>query len=103
MLTFEHDAEIAKLIPLWSSLSGVRETHLTVNIIPNVQQYGQPYDVMVNLYLPSMWSNSQVAAIQLGLANALSTSLKRPISDIHIISTIVDTGLVVEDGHMITW
>ena len=76
---------------------------MTVNIINSSQQTGKEYAVMANLQLPSMWSSSDISSLQIGLANALAKSFGVSINQIHIVTSIVGSGMVVEDGEELTW
>lgn len=76
---------------------------MTVNIITSQQQYGKAYAVMAHLLLPTAWSPAAVCALQTGLARALSISFALPARQVHVITTRVDSGLVVEDGQVQPW
>lgn len=91
------------LVELWASESGKSAEHMTVNIVTSDRQYGNQYPVMANLLLPSIWSNSDISRLQTGLAKALAKSFNVALNQVHIITNIVDSGLVVEDGQEIKW
>lgn len=91
------------LIDAWSRESGESPEHMTINIIPAIEQVGCPYAVMATLMLPSAWPSPKVSALQLGLAKALASSYQVKESQIHVITTIVDSGMVVERGQEIVW
>jgi hypothetical protein len=91
------------LVQLWSEASGQGSRHMTVNLVRCEHQFGQPYAAMATLYLPSMWSAENVTSLQVGLARALSTYLDQPLEAIHVITRIVEPGLVVEAGEVQWW
>lgn len=91
------------LIELWSIESGLPAEHMTINIITNNQQFGSKYKVMVTLDLPSLWSEQSISSLQRGLAMALSKYFRQPLSEVFIITNIVESGRVVEAGQEITW
>jgi hypothetical protein len=53
--------------------------------------------------LPSHWSKENISKLQLGLAKALSKCLRVSIKQVHIVTNIIDSGLVVENGEETTW
>ncbi len=93
----------ADLIEVWSRESGISSEHMTLNIISCEQQFGNAYAVMASLYLPSMWPSNKISAIQTGLAQALAECFELPLSDVHVITNIVSSGLVVERGQEVSW
>ena len=88
---------------LWARESGKSEEHMTINVIQSHQQFGHHYPVMVNLLLPAAWSDENVSCLQTGLAQALSIYFCLPVSRIHIVTLMVQSGHVVENGHEIRW
>ncbi|AFU97260.2 hypothetical protein [Simiduia agarivorans] len=86
------------LVELWAREAGIDPEHITVNLITRNQQWGKTYKVMANLWLPSVWSDTQVSAIQLGLARALARFYHLHPDDIHVITSVVESGRVVESG-----
>lgn len=91
------------LVELWASESGNSSDHMTVNIITSNQQLGNQYSVMANLLLPSIWTASDISAIQTGLARALAKSFNVALTQVHIVTNIVSSGLVVEEGQEMKW
>ncbi len=91
------------IVAEWAKLSGLSDSHMTVNLITRSAQFGHQYEVMVNLLLPSLWSKENVSKLQLGLAKALSRCLRVSIKQVHIVTSIIDSGLVVENGEELTW
>lgn len=91
------------LIELWASESGQSPDHMTVNILTSTDQLGNKYSVMATLFLPSLWSDSSVSSLQIGLAKALAKYFNLSLGDVHIITHIVESGLVVESGQEEKW
>lgn len=91
------------LIELWAIESSKSSEHMTINIISNTEQHGKNYGIMANLLLPSVWSNKEISLLQMGLAKALSTYFKAPISDVHVVTTQVNSGMVIENGKEQKW
>jgi hypothetical protein len=96
---FESDA----LTALWSEESGVGSEQMTINVIAGVRQYGAPYRVVAFLYLPSLWSSEQVRRLQTGLAGALGRGFAVGPAEIQVITSIVESGQVVEGGETQDW
>ena len=91
------------LVELWSSESDISSEHMTINIIASSKQIGNKYRVMANLYLPSMWSDQNITELQVGLARALAQYFTLALSEVHVVTSIVKSGLVVESGENSTW
>lgn len=91
------------LIELWAGESNLSSDHMTINIITSSNQTGNKYKVMANLALPSIWSASDISALQIGLAKALALYYSLALNEIHVITTTVSSGFVVETGREITW
>lgn len=91
------------LVGLWANESGISSEQMTINIITNHNQFGNNYEVMANLLLPSIWSSTDISSIQVGLAKALAIYFEISVKAVHVITNIVDSGMVVEDGKEIQW
>jgi hypothetical protein len=97
------DVESDRLTALWSEESGVGSEQMTINVIASVRQYGARYRVMAFLYLPSLWSSEQVRRLQVGLARALGRGFSVAPAEIQVITSIVESGQVVEGGETQNW
>lgn len=91
------------LISRWAEISGTSADHMTINLIQAVAQYGVAYRLMADLQLPDLWSADKCRAIQEGLASALSDIFEIPLAEIHVVTQMVSTGQVVEDGKTEIW
>jgi hypothetical protein len=91
------------LIELWSSESKISSEHMTINIITSNEQLGNKYTIMATLLLPSIWSNSNVSSLQIGLAKALASHFKVSLKEVFISTNIVNSGMVVESGKEVKW
>ncbi|MBZ2168147.1 MULTISPECIES: hypothetical protein [Marinobacter] len=94
---------IPNLVELWAQASGVDSKEMTLNVIRADAQVGRHYSVMATLYLPSAWPEDRVISLQTGLAVALSDGLGQPLEKIHVLTLIVGSGHVVEDGKVQNW
>ena len=97
------ELEIDGLTALWSEESGVDSEQMTINVVANARQTGAPYLVMAFLYLPSLWSSKQVRRLQVGLARALSRGFVVAPAEVQVITSLVESGHVVEDGETQDW
>jgi hypothetical protein len=105
---FVHDdvppgLEIDALTALWSEESGVGSGQMTINVIAGTRQTGAPYRVMAFLYLPSLWSSEQLRQLQVGLARALGRGFAVAPAEVQVITSIVESGHVVEAGETQNW
>jgi hypothetical protein len=95
--------EIDALQALWSDEAGIGSEQMTINVIAGTRQTGAPYRVVAFLYLPSLWSSEQVRQLQTGLARALGRGFALAPADIQVITSIVESGQVVEGGETQDW
>ncbi|TGM38594.1 hypothetical protein EHQ92_05685 [Leptospira biflexa] len=58
---------------------------------------------MVILFLPSLWDKSNIERIQLSLDTLLKKHFKLGVSDVFIITNIVQSGNVTENGNIVKW
>ena len=91
------------LVELWSIESGMPADHMTINLIATEHQWGKPYPIMATLLLPSIWSKPDISALQLGLAKALAQGFHLDLGQVQVITHIIDSGRVVENGTEETW
>ncbi len=91
------------LIELWAIESTQSSEHMTINIIPSIEQHGNKYGIMANLFIPTIWQVEDISLLQLGLSRALSSYFKAPINAIHVITTQVNSGMAIEDGKEQQW
>lgn len=91
------------LVQNWSKASGITQKDMTVNIIESVLQSGCGYKIMANLYLPSMWSDSEVSALQVALSKTLAHCFRVPVEQVHVMTEIIKSGMAVEAGESVSW
>lgn len=91
------------IIEFWAKESAQSSEHMTVNFIPSNQQLGDQYFVMATLLLPSMWSSSNISSIQTGLSKALAQYFNIAVDQVHVVTSIINSGMVVEAGQEIKW
>jgi hypothetical protein len=58
---------------------------------------------MAFLYLPSLWSSEQVRVLQTELARALGRGFGLAPAEVQVITSIVESGQVVEGGETQDW
>lgn len=91
------------LVQLWAEASGKSAKHMTVNIQQVSGQFGHHYAVTAQLFLPSIWPPKDVSALQTGLAKSLSRHFSQPLDAILVMTTIIGSGHVVENGTEVRW
>jgi hypothetical protein len=96
-------AEIERLVPLWAEESGVGGEHMTINVVSRSFQEGAGYEVMAFLFLPSLWVPEDVRRLQLGLASALRRAFEVQAGEVQVLTSIVESGHVVENGEIVEW
>jgi phenylpyruvate tautomerase PptA (4-oxalocrotonate tautomerase family) len=95
-------SDAAAIVAAWSQRSGIDADEMTVNLV-DVEQGGKAYEVMAWLYLPSLWSDADVAALGEGLAAALADVLHVDASAVQVLTSVVPPGRVVEAGETLHW
>lgn len=91
------------LIELWAAESGMSSEHMTVNITQYAEQRGNAYNIMAVLYMPSIWCKQDVNLCQTGLAYALTRYFNVNINTVHVMTHILESGMVVENGEIVEW
>ena len=102
-ITLENSGCSESLIELWANESGISSEHMTINIVAASGQVGNKYGAMANLLLPALWSDSDISSLQLGLARALAQHYAIPVSEVHVVTSVVAAGRVVEAGEVVEW
>ena len=97
------DVEFDALTALWSEESGIGSEQMTINLIAGTRQLGAQYRVMAFLHLPSLWTTEQVGQLQVGLARALARGFRLAPAEVHVITSTVEPGHVVEGGEIQDW
>ncbi len=87
----------------WASLIGVDPKDITINVIRDFEQYGQKYVLMIDLFLPSLWSEANVERIQKSLSELMSKHLRIEESEIFIKTLIIKSGHVFSNGKSENW
>jgi len=101
-ITLEHlDAEA--VAEKWAALVPFAESEMTVATSTVTSVGGRVYSAIAELHLPSMWSSDQIERLQEGLAQALAEVLEIEDSRILVITRIVESGRVVEEGSTLRW
>ncbi len=93
----------AEIALQWAADIGVDLSDVTLNAIPLAAQCGKNYTLMVNLYLPSLWPEADVARIQESLVKILSAKLQLNEADIFVLTSIIQSGHVCENGATLRW
>jgi hypothetical protein len=87
----------------WAQSIEVDTEDICINIITGVIQVGRDYSVLVDLHIPSLWTDKEIKKIQLGLLNVLQKHLDIPPEQIFIMTNIIHSGRVVENGEIVAW
>lgn len=95
--------ELEKMVLEWAEVIGVDIKDICINIVTDFIQLGKKYSAMVCLYLPSLWSNNDKERIQMELLNILAKYLRTTEDNIFIVTSIVESGNVVENGEIVKW
>lgn len=91
------------LIENWQRYSGKESDEMTINVMSVQTQAGKSYAMMVQLFLPDLWTQQAIQELQEGLVKAFMQTLSLNQSDVHIITHLVSSGRVCEDGRTLEW
>ena len=91
------------LIDKWAKAADQSSEHMTINLLTLKEQLGNAYQIMASLQLPALWSPKDISSLQTGLAKALSEHFSVPLSTVHVVTNIIESGRVVEDGKEVKW
>ena len=94
---------IGDLVALWSKRTGESAQHMSLNFMLTDLQQGSRYVVMAWLYLPSLWSSVGATRLQIELAQALAEGLEIDLNEVHVVTTMIKSGFVVDDGKQVEW
>lgn len=98
----EVDPHPERIVTAWSHHSGIDPVEMTVNVV-QVHQGGKEYAVIASLYLPSLWSGEEAVRLSEGLAAALADVAQVEPSSVQVLTSILTSGSVVEDGTTLRW
>ena len=96
-------ADVQGLTGVWAEESGIGDEHMTINLIAGTLQDGAAYGITAFLYLPSLWSADHVRQLQVGLASALARGFAVDPVEVQVITSIVESGHVVQNGQTQEW
>ncbi|CAM3536928.1 hypothetical protein VA7868_03929 [Vibrio aerogenes CECT 7868] len=91
------------LIGRWGKYAGKETSDMTVTFTRSEKQFGHPYAVIATLFLPSLWSASAMNALQTGLSEALAVCFSIEPAQILVMTSVIESGLVVEGGEVVMW
>lgn len=95
--------EANSLASKWAKAIHVDVKDICITFIPDCIQGGQQYKILINLYLPSLWSEKNLKNIQITLFNILLNHFQYEKHEIFVMATIVQSGHVLEGGELIEW
>ena len=96
-------AHLQKLVSDWANEAGVDPKNITINLVTIQHQVGNPYAVMINLYLPTVWSEEDVQRIQVSLLKVAMNHFQVEAKEIFVMTSLIQSGHVVEDGKVVRW
>ncbi|MGF1694355.1 hypothetical protein L4C54_01630 [Vibrio lamellibrachiae] len=96
-------SQSSSIIDQWANYSEQDASLMTVNFIQTERQHGNAYFVIAELSLPSQWPQTSISKVQLGLAKALTETLSIETHQVLVMTTLIESGLIVENGQEINW
>ncbi len=97
------NADFQQMVSEWAENLQISETDITLNVITDFKQFGKDYTVMVNLFLPSLWSEADIEKIQQSLSGLIQKHLKIDSDQIFLMTTIIESGHVFTEGKVERW
>ena len=96
-------SDLEELAGKWAEKLRIGVKDVCLTILADFTQAGQQYEVMINLFLPSLWPEEDVKIIQKTLLELLKNYLKIDSSEIFLITSIIQSGHVLENGEIAKW
>lgn len=87
----------------WSTVINVDVKDISITFVQDYYQAEQNYSALVYLYLPSLWSEKSIKNIQTEPLNLLIQHLNISHDRILIITSIIQSGHVIENGDVVIW
>lgn len=87
----------------WANEIAVNIKDISIALIEAKIQAGNKYKIIANLYLPSLWNGEDISHIQLSLSRLIIKHLNLTLKDVFIMTSIIQSGNVVENGKTIKW
>jgi hypothetical protein len=87
----------------WAEEIGVSIKDINITLIESKFQSGNKYKIMANLYLPSLWEIEAISHVQISLLKLLIKRLNLKSEDVFIMTSIIQSGNVVENGMVTKW
>lgn len=100
---FPNQEQLDSIVIKWAEEIGVNLNNISISLIETKIQAGNKYKIMVNLYLPSLWGNKDIEYIQLTLAQLITTHLSLLPEDLFIMTSIIQSSNVIENGKVVKW
>ncbi len=100
---FTDEINFKSMTEEWAKVLKINPEDITLNIFTDFEQFGNNFRVMVNLLLPSVWSETEIQRIQTSLSELFSKYLNIKPSEIFIMTSIVKTGHVTSNGKIEEW
>ncbi|MCV5274217.1 hypothetical protein OFC49_26055, partial [Escherichia coli] len=66
-------------------------------------QFGKEYLAVCSLNLPTIWPSKSISLLQLGLSSAISEYYGLDASKVRVMTSLIESGYVVEGGSEIKW
>lgn len=95
--------QVETLTKAWADTIKVALKDICLSFMEVSWQTGQNYKVMVHLFLPTLWGESGIEKVQLSLDKLLKKHLKLGTGDVFIMTSIIQSGNVTENGQIGRW
>lgn len=97
------ESDVVKVIDSWAKHANVDSSEMTMICTQSDKLIGKQYAVICYLSLPSIWAQSSVNKLQTGLAKAIGESFSLDIAEVIVLTTVIESGFVVENGCEVNW
>lgn len=92
-----------RLVDTWARQIGITRNDITIHIIQEYLQIGALYDLKIELYLPSLWSDEAVTRIQESFLELIEKNLGIKQTNIFLMTQIIQSGHVIDRGEKAEW
>ncbi len=95
--------ELDALAKKWADKINVHIRDISLTAISDFVQAGEQYSAMIHLFLPSLWPEDDIGNIQRTLCEVFREYLNADASEIFILTSIIGSGHVLENGEVAQW
>ncbi|MBR06102.1 MAG: hypothetical protein CMP48_00305 [Rickettsiales bacterium] len=92
-----------QLIRMWAERIRVDSSDICIHVFTDFRNFGAQYQLKVELFLPSIWSQEATETIQNTFLTLVEEVLKIQQDDTFLMTQLIHSGLVFDRGKQEVW